>query len=134
MVRPVEAELLKLFVHLLQLLRTQHVVASLLVDGADEDGVWIARLCLGSQLETENGGKEDPQVRHENSFSIVVFAVRVFMPLLPVSYALWLQMLPNVLHLLQISVVVQLDEAELRHDLLHGHLADSCIQVAFKLQ
>ena len=50
-VRPVEAELLKLFVHLLQLLRTQHVVASLLIDGADEDGVWIASLCLGSHLE-----------------------------------------------------------------------------------
>lgn len=50
-VRSVEAELLKLFVHLLQLLRTQHVVASLLIDGADERGVWIARLCLGSHLE-----------------------------------------------------------------------------------
>ena len=51
-VRPVEAELLKFFVHLLQLLHTQHVVASLLIDGADEDGVWIARLCLASHLET----------------------------------------------------------------------------------
>ena len=51
-VSPVKAELLKLFVHLLQFLRTQHVVASLLIDGADEGGVWIARLCLGSHLET----------------------------------------------------------------------------------
>ena len=72
-------------------------------------------------------------MRHKNSFLIVILAIRVFMPLLPVSPALWLQMLPNVLHLLEIAVVVQLDEAELRHDLLHGHLADSSIQVAFEL-
>ena len=72
-------------------------------------------------------------MRDKNSFHIFILAIRVFTPLLPFSSALWLQMLPNVLHLLEIAVVVQLDEAELRHDLLHGHLADSCIQVAFKL-
>jgi len=42
-------------------------------------------------------------------------------------------MLENVLDLLEVLIVVQLDEAKVRHDFTHGDLADAGRQLNFKL-
>lgn len=43
-------------------------------------------------------------------------------------------MLPDLLHLLHIEIIIQLDEAKMRHNLCHGNLGDSSVHLAFKLE
>ena len=45
-----------------------------------------------------------------------------------------LQMLPNELGLIDVSIVVSVDEAQLYHDLGHGHLTDSSLERALELE
>lgn len=74
---------------------------------------------------------------NKDALSIVKFLLSVFLILLLILSLCapnWLQMLPNGLGLLDVSIVVDMDEAQLHHDLSHGHFTDSSLERAFELE
>ena len=93
-------------------------------------------MCLRAELKPQNCGKKDSQMCNKDALSIVKFLLSVFFILLILSFSApnWLQMLPNGLGLLDVSIVVDVDEAQLHHDLSHGHFTDSSLERAFELE
>lgn len=86
-------------------------------------------------MKAKDSSHENVQMGHNNAFSIVL----LHLVLIVCRFArrlrtdVRLQMLPNGLNSLQVSVAAGLDKAHVSHDGRHGHLADALVQVNFKL-
>ena len=89
---------------------------------------------LRAELKPQNCGKKDSQMSDKDALSIVKFLIFFILLILSFSASNWLQMLPNGLGLLDVSIVVDMDEAQLHHDLSHGHFTDSSLERAFELE
>ena len=132
-VRAVRAELLVSPVHFLNLSRTQHELTRVLVNRAKFCRVRIRLLSNLADLEAKNSSEEHLQVGHYHPLAIILLLLLIFSIGQRLSEFFALQMLPDGLDDLQVTITVLLDEAKIHHNVDDGDFADARSWLDLKL-
>ena len=122
-IRAVRAQLLVSSVHFLNLSCAQHKLTRVFVDCAKFCRVRIRPRSSLADLETKNGREEHLQVGHYHPLS--TFLLLIFSIGLGLSKFFPLQMLPDGLYNLEITIAALLNEAKIHHDVDDSNFADA---------